>query len=345
MKSPFTSIELFRREFNNGLHRLAEEGGIGTFILACANATCDENLLNDIRPLLEKQYRDLYENCRSAFLRGRGVDVVDEDLLVFLKLHTMGFDEIRMGELRQEAIWKIQFNHLRSFRPKRITQFVHTGTMYEPFSEDAFNFNKSFMAAECFWQGELSARQVDLFYNKYPFADLHGLLVLDRLAMRPQLLDYDNHQYIFDLCHTLESGFKGVGFGYNSYGAYASVNHLHFQMFVDAAGLPVTNSCWLHNGGNKEYPASCRVFYDASSSWVFIQKLQAAAQPYNALYVPGKMYVYPRKTQGTVKVPVWSSGFTWYELSGGVVAFNRDDYKNIRESEIVNHLRAIRVEG
>lgn len=344
MKSPFTSIELFRREFNAGLHRLAEEGGFGSFILACANATGDEILLNDIRPLLEKQYRDLYETCRIAFLKGRSVDVVDEDLLVFLKLHTMGFEQVKLGDLRREDIWKIQFNHLRSFRPKRIAQFVHTGLMSEAFNEDAFHFNKRFMARECFWRGELLGREVDLFYNKYPFADLHGLLVLDRLANHAQLLDFADHRYVFELCYRLENTFRGIGFGYNSYGAYASVNHLHFQMFVDADGLPVTNSCWIHHGGDKAYPANCHIFDSVEASWKFISDLHKAAQPYNALYLPGKIYVFPRKTQGTVDVPTWSSGFTWYEMAGGFVVFNRDEYKNLKAGDIEEYLRRLKVE-
>ena len=344
MKSPFTSIELFRHEFNAGLHRLAEEDSFGAFILVCANATGDTALFADIRPLIEKQYRNLYENCRSAFLKGRAVDVVDEDLLVFLKLHAMGFDEIRMSESRHEEIWKIQFNHLRAFRPKRIAQAVHTGRMSEPFNKDTFNFNKPFMASECFWQGDLLGRQVDLFYNKYPFADLHGLLVLDRMAQHAQLLEFTDHQYVFELCQALADEFRGIGFGYNSYGAYASVNHLHFQMFVEADDWPVTKDFWQHNGGAREYPANCNVFDSVSDSWAFIKNLHTAVQPYNVLYLPGRVYVYPRKTQGTVKVPAWSSGFTWYELSGGVVAFNRDDYQNLRAADFEKYLRALKVE-
>lgn len=343
MKSPFTSIDLFRKEFNTGLHRQADQGSFGSFILACANATGNAELLSDIRPILKDQYQKLYETCRHAFLRGRGVDVVDEDLLVFLKLHTMGFDKITLGEIRHEGVWKIQFNHLRSFRPKRITQFVHTGLMSEPFNEDAFNFNKSFMAKECFWRGDLLGRHVDLFYNKYPFADLHGLLVLDRMNNQPQLLRHDDHQYIFALCEALEDRFTGVGFGYNSYGAYASVNHLHFQMFVDTDGLPVSHAVWRHNGGNKEYPASCLVFDSLADSWNCINSMHMTAQPYNLLYQPNKVFVFPRKTQGTVEVPAWCSGFTWYELSGGLVVFNRDDYKNLRAQDIEDYLCQLRV--
>lgn len=343
MKAPFTSLDVFREQFNLGLHALAEQGGFGPFILACANAVGDAALLEDIRPLLQSQYQELYERCREAFATGRSVDVVDEDLLVFLKLHAIGFESVRPSESRREGEWKIQFNHLRSFRPKRIAQFVHTGRMSEPFDEDAFNFNKPFMARECFWRGELLGRDVDLFYNKYPFADLHGLLVVDRQACLPQLLGQADHQYVFALCEALEDRLPGVGFGYNSYGAYASVNHLHFQMFVDAEGLPVTAAHWKHNGGDKDYPVSCRAFESSAAAWRHIQELHAAAQPYNALYMPGRIYVFPRQTQGTVAVPPWSSGFTWYELAGSFVVFNRDDYLGLMSDAIAQYLRQVSV--
>jgi ATP adenylyltransferase/5',5'''-P-1,P-4-tetraphosphate phosphorylase II len=344
MKAPFSSLEVFREQFNLGLHKLAEQGGFGPFILACANAVGDQKLLNDIRPQLQNQYQELYELCRNAFAKGRNVDVVDEDLLVFLKLHAIGFESVRESESRREGVWKIQFNHLRSFRPKRIAQFVHLGAISEPFNEDRFNFNKPFMARECFWRGELLGRNIDLFYNKYPFADLHGLLVVDRQDGLPQLLELDDHQYVFALCEALEDRFKGVGFGYNSYGAYASVNHLHFQMFVDAEHLPVTDAQWQHNGGTKTYPANCYAFDTSSAAWNYIQTLHKSSQPYNVLYVPGRIFVFPRKTQGTVDVPTWSSGFTWYELSGGFVVFNRDDYKNLRAENIEHYLQQLRIE-
>lgn len=343
IKAPFSSLEVFRQAFNAGLHSIAAQSGFGTFILACANATGDAALLNDIKPLLEKQYQQLSNQCRTAFLHGRSPDVVDEDLLVFLKLHTIGFDEIHLSETRAEAVWNIQYNQLRAFRPKRISQSVPEGVISAPFNGNAFHFNKPFMANECFWQGSLQGRQVDLFYNKYPFADLHGLLVLARMSNQPQWLKQDDHHYIFDLCEALAPTFQGIGFGYNSYGAYASVNHLHFQMFVDAQGLPVSRPCWKHNGGDQAYPATCHAFNSASAAWALIDALHASLQPYNLLYGAGRVYVFPRKTQGTVEVPAWSSGFTWYEMAGGFVVFNADSYANLSSSELENYLRELRV--
>ena len=342
MKAPFTSLDLFRNEFNKGLHVLAEQGTLGTFILACANSTGTEELLNDIRPILERQYQELHEKYRNAFLSGHYLDVVDEDLLVFLKLHTIGFDAIRLTEKRREGLWRVKFNHFRSFRPRRITQYVHEG-MSQAYDEDDFNFNKPFMAKECFWRGELLGRRIDLFYNKYPFANLHGLLVPEREDCMPQLLRQKEHQYICGLSEALEATIPGAGFGYNSYGAYASVNHMHFQMFVDTQGLLVTDSRWKHNGGDEEYPVTCHAFCCADTSWKFIQELHQRQQPYNILYQPGRIYVFPRKTQGTVDVPEWSSGLTWYELSGVMVTFNHSDYSHLTSDDIVNYLRQLRV--
>jgi len=340
MKAPFSSTEIFRKAFNQGLHAINNEGGLGSFILACANATGHETLFNDMKASMDLQYQELYDTYRSAFICGYELPVVDEDLLVFLKLHAIGFDAIRPTEYRKEGIWKVQFNHLRSFRPRRITKFIHD-SISVPYDEDRFNFNRPYMSNECFWNGELLGRRIDLFYNKYPFADLHGLLVVDREECQKQLLDMAAHQYVFGLAEALEQNLNGVGFGYNSYGAYASVNHLHFQMFIDEEGLPVTDKNWVHNGGERNYPALCHAFDSAESSWIFINELHKINQPYNILYMAGKVYIYPRLPQGMVEVPKWSSGFTWYELSGGMIAFNYDDYTGLTAQTIESELRKL----
>jgi diadenosine tetraphosphate (Ap4A) HIT family hydrolase len=340
MTTPFSSAELFQQEFNDGLHRLADHGGLGPFILACANATAHQQLFIDLKSPLQNQYRELYQTYRNAFINGRDVDVVDEDLLVFLKLHTIGFDSLQLGESRNIGDWKVQFNHIRSFRPRRITQFVHEG-VYVPFDADEFNFNKPFMAKECFWSGDFNGRTLDVFYNKYPFAELHCLLVLDKEDCCPQLLTAQDHRYIFNLVTQLGAELDGVGIGYNSYGAYASVNHMHFQMFVDKQRLPVCDPAWEHNGGERAYPALCHVFDSIDASWQCIQQLHDAQQPYNILYMPDTVYIFPRKTQGTVAVPEWSSGFTWYELSGGMIVFNFEDFLRLNASEIELHLTAL----
>jgi len=333
----FSSIDDFRSAFNAGLMALAQHPSLGTFILACANASMDENLFVQMHDDLHKRYDALLNEYQQLLLSGQDIKAVEEDLLVFFKLHTIGFDKIQQVENRDESVWRVQFNHLRSLRPRRISQDL-VKEISQDYTEQQFNFNKPFLQKECFWQGELLGRQVDLFYNKYPFADLHGLLIVDKTKCLPQRLTKTHHQYIFSLLQTLSNNFRGLGFGYNSLGAYASVNHLHFQMFVDEKKLPVCDQLWQHNGGTQPYPLACYVFNHAAESWRFIEQLHQQNQPYNLLYANDVVYIVPRQAQGNTETPVWSSGLTWYEVMGEMLCFNRHDYESLNALKIEKYL-------
>lgn len=335
---PFESLSVFREKFNIGLHELIDEQQLGTFILCLANATQHEDLFEELKPKLLQQYEFFCEQYRKDLEHGNQLDVVEEDLLVFLKLHTIGFENIKLSQLRNESQWQCQFNHIRSFRPRRISSFHNDNEITAPYDKYTFNFNKPFMAKECFWQGDLNGKQLDLFYNKYPFTDLHGIFVPEREACHPQLLTLDMHSYIWSIAEQLSGALPGAGFGYNSYGAYASVNHLHFQMFIEPQGLPVTADTWQHNEGSEQYPLQIHRLDNVKNAWDIISKLHDSRQPYNLLYTAGSVYIIPRKVQGTVKVPIWSSGFTWYELCGAMLMFNQDDYNNIDNDAICNQL-------
>ena len=65
------------------------------------------------------------------------------------------------------------------------------------------------------------------------------------------------------------------------------------------------------------------------------------AIPYNLLYAPGNLFVFPRKKQGTYVQPNWTSGFTWHEMAGGMITFNRDDYDGLTEQIITAELAAL----
>ncbi len=341
--SPFGSLEELGAQFNQGLHQLLDAGQLSTFILVLANATQHEDLFDEFRPKLQQQYDQLVSQFRQRLLHGDQLDEVDEDLLVFLKLHTIGFDSVKTSQQRREGHYNCQFNHIRSFRPRRISSFHNDNEITAPYDEYTFNFNKPFMAKECFWRGELHGKQIDLFYNKYPFAELHGLCVPEREQCHPQLLTERMHDYMWHTTEQLAHTLPGVGFGYNSYGAYASVNHLHFQMFVDPDGLPITDDHWQHNNGKFSYPLNVIKHTDKNHAWQALYELHQQRQPYNLLYTPGEIYIISRKVQGSVEVPVWSSGFTWYELCGAMLMFNQQDFAVMHQSEIEAKLAACSV--
>ena len=203
MNSPFTSSHYFREQFNRGLHELLSQDKLGTFILVFANATQHGDLFKELQPKLLDQFNQLNLSYKKALKHGNQLTEVEEDLLVFLKIANIEFENVQLTQIRRQGHWQYQFNHIRSFRPRRISSFHHADEMFIPYDEYAFNFNKPFMTKECFWAGELNGKKIDLFYNKYPFADLHGLFVPDRTACLPQLLTAELHKYMWQVTDQL----------------------------------------------------------------------------------------------------------------------------------------------
>lgn len=339
---PFASLDSFQQAFINGLTALLKKGGLGPFILVCANASFDRRVHAATREDLQALYEALRDEYVAALAHGRPIEVVEEDLLVFLKLHTVGFDKLQQTETRFAGPWEVQFNQLRSFRPKRIAAQVPQ-SLHVPFDEAGFHFNKPFMLKEAFWGGDLLGRHATLYYNKYPFVDYHGLLVVEREKKHPQFLLEAHHHYMWQVTQEWTRIFAGVGFGYNSLGAFASVNHLHFQMFVKPEGLPVMHKMWLHNGGSEPYPAVCETFYEPGDAWRYLHELHQKNQPYNLIYGNNCVYVLPRKKQGTYPQPEWTSGFAWLEMAGGMITFNRESYLSLSPDAISHELAKLSV--
>jgi len=340
MITPFDSPGRLQDSFASGLEELLNAPGLGAYILVLANALFDEKLAKRLQPALEQRYLAHLARIRERLGSGRETGEAPDDLLVFLKLAAIGPDALGVTERRAIAPWEIQFNLLRSFRPQRMSARVGGGIQI-PFNPDGFHFNKPFLRKETIWAGELAGRPVDLLYNKFPFVDLHGLLVPDRQAEQPQFLAQDWHEYIWCITRDLSRTLPGLGFGYNSYGAHASVNHLHFQMFLRDAPLPVACDHWHHNGGHEPYPACCLRFDDPEAAWRHIDQLHQKAQPYNLVYLPGRVYCLSRARQGEIEPAAWRSGFAWYEMAGGLIAFNREDYEGLDAGQMQEELRRI----
>ena len=339
--SIFNSAASYADGFNQGLVELLNYDSLGTLILGCANASFDPLIFDATHTALLHQFERLQDRYIKAFKQGHQVKESDEDLLVFLKMISVGFDNLAPTEFRGEGAWEIQFNHIRAFRPKRMSGQV-VNKILLPFNENGFHFNKKFMLKERFWEGQLGGRAVSLFYNKYPFMDYHTLLLPDREKNLPQFLQQQYHQYVWSLCENLGQKLDGLGIGYNAHGAHASVNHLHFQMYLRAAGLPVMTENWIHNGGKAAYPAHCEIISDCARAWQYIDLLHQQQVPYNLIYQPGRVFVFPREFQGNYAQADWSGGFSWYEMSGGMITFNRDDFLALEPQAIESELALAR---
>ncbi|MEN8167932.1 MAG: hypothetical protein ABFR65_10715 [Pseudomonadota bacterium] len=343
LPSPFTSTETFRAAFVSGLRELLGQPGLGVYILAHANASFDGEIFDQLKRLLKQRFEQLSDACREALGNGREMTGAPDDQVVFLKLMAIGFAGVQLTEFRQEAEWELQFNHIRAFRPARMAEVSVSG-IHQPFKPDGFHFNKSFLRKEVFWAGELRGLEVELLYNKFPFSPLHGLLVPERRSREPQFLSHPYHLYIWALTEMMGRGLPGVGFAYNSYGAYASVNHLHFQLFIREYPLPLISGRWRHNGGARDYPADCEVYTSATQAWERLDDLHKREVSYNLIYLPGRLYCLPRKTQGSCPHSPWTNGFAWHELAGGITTFSRADYETLDTLAIRAEMKKLRLE-
>ncbi len=336
----FASPDALRAAFVTGLRRLIGNPDLGALVLVMANACFDPAIRAELETPLRRWFQELASRVRDELRHGRPPDEPPDDLLVFLKLMAIGFDGVRLTRFRCAGPWEIQFNHVRAFRPGRMSTEGGTG-VHVPFEPSGFHFNRSFLRKETFWSGVLAGRRVDLLYNKFPFAPVHALLVPERKTNRPQYLERTDLDHLWRLAETLGAALPGVGFGYNSYGAGASVNHLHFQMFMRDGPLPVAAPAWRHNGGVDAYPAHCLRFDRPEEAWRTLEQLHQEAVSYNLICLPGCLYCLPRKRPGDCRPPDWSGVFAWYELAGAFTTFNSDAFGALRTETIEAALGAV----
>lgn len=337
----FATPEVLRDAFERRLTELLELDQLGVFILILANASFEHQTFERLkRPLAEAFDRwggRLHD--QDPFV----MDAPADDIEVLRRLCGLGFERLGATRWRSLGPWQLQFNPLRALRPPRLSHASPSG-LYQPFDPAGFHFNKPFLRKEVFWQGALAGAPVRLLYNKFPFAELHGLLVPDPEACKPQLLTGEDHELVWRIGTGLGRQLPGLGFGYNAYGASASVNHLHFQMFVRSEGrYPVESSRWRHNGGPVSYPVPVRCHEDSGSAWQALQSLHAAGRAYNLLYRPGRVYILERTLQGGYVHGAWTTGFAWSEMAGAITVSAAGDFARLSKSDLEAEFRRLAV--
>lgn len=322
----FASSADLEGRFSAGLATmLARHEGLGVFVLVLANAVQDAALWARLREPLDGRHRQLEQLIGSALRQGRRIGEPDDDLLVFLKLLAIGFEHLAPVEQKRiecpagGIAWEVQFNPIRALRPARMSDARVEGVM-RPFDPRGFHFNKPFLAREVLWEGELEGKPARLLYNKFPFAPLHGLLVPEPLRERPQFLTPELHGWAWDVARSAGSAVPGMCLGFNSYGAYASVNHLHFQTFVRDRPLPAQGD------PDRAYPLPRQHFAEPEAAWFFLDELHQRNQVYNLVYSRDGVLVMPRARQGEIPPEPWSAGFAWSEAAGVFPVASREAY-------------------
>jgi hypothetical protein len=309
---------------------LEKHSGLGVYILVLANAAYDARLWKQLSPALAARHAELEAHIAGALRHGQALGEPDDDVLVFLKLLAIGFDHLSPLESRRAGPWEMMFNPIRALRPPR-----NSGTKFESllrtFDPAGFHFNRAFLAREIFWEGELAGKPARMLYNKFPFAHLHGLLVPDPEHQLPQHLNPALHGWAWELC--AEADLPGLCLGYNSHGAGASVNHLHFQSFVQPQPLAIQHPCFAHNGGDDSYPLPCQRFTDAAHAWLEIDRLHERNTPYNLIYSKECLHLVARVPQDNIRLDAQCRGYGWSEMAGALTLFSREAYENLGAAE------------
>jgi hypothetical protein len=339
--SPFTSTAELAQRFYQGLaDMLGKHDGLGVYILCLANAAYDADLWARLRASLARRHQSHAREIVAALRQGRRLTEPEDDLMVFLKLLAIGFDGVETTSRRQAGPWHIRFNPIRALRPPRASGGA-VEELHRPFDAAGFHFNKPFLAKEVLWEGELTGKPARVLYNKFPFAPLHGLVVPEPLHARPQWLTPELHGWAWDTVAETAERLPGFGLAYNSLGAQASVNHLHFQSFLGAQELPALDPRFTHNGGSEPYPLPCRVAHSPRAAWCLLDELHQRNVPYNLVYTRGRLHLFPRLAQGKHPIPPWSGGLAWSELAGSMTVFSREDFEALTAADITAALSAL----
>jgi diadenosine tetraphosphate (Ap4A) HIT family hydrolase len=301
-------IGTFKADFINGLQQMlqANTESLGAFILVLANSMQDKALYTLLSPALKTAFSQLNTQTLTA---------PAADIAVFSALQTLGISKLSDWKHIQKTPWELVYNPLRALRPARTSQ-QNIDTIQHAFNPKGFNFNKAFLKPEILWEGVHRQRNLRVLYNKFPFAPWHLLIVPEAEQQHPQFLDKTMHNYIMTLSIEYAEIFTGFGIGYNSLGAYASVNQLHFQAFIREDVLPIESNHWQHNGGGIAYPTPCIPCDNAQMAWELISAYQRDNQAYNLLYRANICYLMPRKIQASTDLEDWTQGLAWLELCG-----------------------------
>ena len=339
----FTDKNRFCLAFEQGLVQLLQQyEHTGVFILVLANASFDRQIYDYTHAAIKARYEQLRKVYCQALREGIQIADTEDDMLVFLKILAISLEKIQSTCLRKTAHWELQFNHIRAFKPARVSKLQFQGIKAD-FNQQGFHFNRDFLQKERFWQGKILHEPLSLYYNKFPFVPFHCLLVPWQEQQLPQFLSSYAHYYIWKLCQHLGKTLPEVNFGYNAYGAGASVNHLHFHLFLADHPLPVCDPAWRHNGGDQPYPLDCQVFTQAEPAWQAIQQWHQRQIPYNLLYQPDKIYCITRRHQSNMPLPAWSHSFGWYEICGGFTTFNHRDFEKLDAAQLNKALAALQI--
>ena len=324
----------FKTRFIDGLTSMLADDQLGAFILVLANSMQDEELRRALSPALENSFIAL----KQRYLAGElNATADDSDVLDKLLSPEMGMDidNLPVWKVHDIGRWRAVLNPMRSLRPPRASSETRC-SVFADFDPGAFNFNKPFLRPEILWQGEYAGSKMRVLYNKFPFVAYHTIVVIAPDEQKPQVIDRATHEYVWSLVEDAGGAIPGFGIGFNSLAAGASVNHQHFQGFIDQQPLA------LEVIRAEDYPLALSLCQDSGSAWRQIESCLQQDIAFNCIYRRGRCYLLSRRYQGEVKLPGWLQGTGWSDLAGLFMVPDESVVHGLDDAGVTETLHSLR---
>lgn len=236
---------------------------------------------------------------------------------------------------RKEGRFFLELNTFRSRRPKSSSQ-----------KDDACLFCR--LGATSAWNEILEYKGWKVLANPFPIEkEGHFTIIPASSEHYPQYLD---KKFILFALEFMKDA-KNLVLIFNSWGAGASQNHLHFQALYKKERLPLEDAGLELIGDKsgvkvyrlKNYPAQGIVFEGGSKEeragviTDYLKKLSGKA--YNFVFTKEKVYFFPRAKESPSSYPQLKLG-AW-ELAGRFVFVDKEIFLSIKEKELNTILNEI----
>ena len=310
--------------------------GLGVYILVLANAAYDADLWAQLSPALARRHAELAAALTDTLRRGSQPADPDDDVLVFLKLNTIGFEHLAAWKAAAPGRWDVMFNPLRALRPPRVSGMKFAGPA-APLRFAGFHFNKPFLAKENSGKANSPASRRVCFTTSFPSPACTA-------CWRPSPCARCRN--------ILTPGTARLGLGpvraIRRARPLPRLQQLRRRRLGQPSAFPelragaVPCRCriarFAHNGGAEPYPLPCQRFTDPAEAWLELDRLHQRNTPYNLVYGRGCLHLVARVPQDSDKLNAQSRGYGWSEMAGAVTLFSRDAYEGLNAAEFAAEL-------
>lgn len=255
-------------------------------------------------------------------------------------------------------------NLIRTFKPVRGGRSKNV-LLDLPYDPKSFNFNLDACDSCIFHEESVDGHDVSFLYNRYPFLKNHSLMLFDRKkSEHSQFIDPCDDRYILSTALNVAKEHDLI-LGYNSNGACASVNNLHFHVFSRDGNtrFPVESVIGNLSGKSTDFDwylkgAKYVSYHDVDYGLnILIDEMNYEHQKgrnvaYNFIVFPEGAVFYPRLPQhddgyvNAVDGALLNKGYAFSELSGAIVTNYDGDVSNgLVKSEFSKTLEGISLEN